>query len=57
MACIILYENMNHQNKTVKWREKTSKHFKKIRKLEVNLVETMLIFNNLALFRMYLLMI
>ena len=56
MACIIHYENISHKNKTVKLSEQTLKHFKKIRKLEINLVERTLIFNNVTIFRIYLLM-
>ena len=50
MACIIHYENINHQNKTVKLSEQTLKTLKKIRKLEINLAERTLIFNNVTIF-------
>ena len=56
MVCIIRYENINHKNKTVKLREQTLDFRLQTKKLEINLVERTLIFNNVTKFRIYLLM-
>ena len=56
MVCIIHYENINHKNKTAKLREQTLDFRLQTKKLEINLVERTLIFNNVTKFRIYLLM-
>ena len=56
MVCIIHYESINHKNKTAKLREQTLDFRLQTKKLEINLVERTLIFNNVTKFRIYLLM-
>ena len=42
------YENINHKKKTIKLREKTLDFRLQAKKLEINLVERTLIFNNVT---------
>ena len=56
MACIIHYKNINHQNERKTEQTDFKNTSKKIRKLEINLLERTLIFNNVTIFPIYLLL-